>query len=41
VREFWDRKGLPAPQKPAAPARFERPAAPPPARAGDRSTTPA
>jgi 1-acyl-sn-glycerol-3-phosphate acyltransferase len=41
VREFWDRKGLPAPPKPATTARFERPAAAPPARAGDRSTTPA
>jgi 1-acyl-sn-glycerol-3-phosphate acyltransferase len=39
VREFWDRKGLPAPPKPAAPARFERSATPPPPRAGDRSPT--
>jgi 1-acyl-sn-glycerol-3-phosphate acyltransferase len=39
VREFWDRKGLPAPPEPAGSARFERPAAPPPARAGDRSPT--
>ena len=38
VREFWDRKGLPAPP---TPARFERPAAAPPAPAGSRSTTPA
>jgi 1-acyl-sn-glycerol-3-phosphate acyltransferase len=41
VREFWDRKGLPAPPEPAAPARFERAAAAPPAPAGNRSTTPA
>jgi 1-acyl-sn-glycerol-3-phosphate acyltransferase len=41
VREFWDRKGLPASPKPAAPSRFERPSARPPAPAGDRSTTPA
>jgi hypothetical protein len=40
VREFWDRKGLPASPKPPAPARFGRPAAAPPARAGGRSTTP-
>jgi 1-acyl-sn-glycerol-3-phosphate acyltransferase len=37
VRAFWGRKGLPTP---AAPARFERPAASPPAPAGDRSTSP-
>ena len=41
VREFWDRKGLPAAPEPAPPGRFERPAAAPPARAGSRSTTPA
>jgi 1-acyl-sn-glycerol-3-phosphate acyltransferase len=40
VREFWDRKGLPAPPKPAAPARFERAATASPAPAGNRSTTP-
>jgi 1-acyl-sn-glycerol-3-phosphate acyltransferase len=50
VRAFWERKGLPAPAStdspPAAPAppahaprRFERPAATPPARHRDRSTT--
>jgi 1-acyl-sn-glycerol-3-phosphate acyltransferase len=41
VREFWDRKGLPARPEPAAPARFRRAEVTPPAPAGDRSTTPA
>jgi 1-acyl-sn-glycerol-3-phosphate acyltransferase len=41
VREFWERKGLPAPPEPAPRPRFERPATPEQPRVRDRSTTPA
>ena len=41
VRDFWDRKGLPAPPAPATPTRFERAPAAPPEPAADRTSTPA
>jgi 1-acyl-sn-glycerol-3-phosphate acyltransferase len=41
VREFWDRKGLLTPPRPAAPRRFDRATTAPPEPARDHSTTPA